>query len=212
MSTPTSSSSTGAGERGGAKAAQDAISQGKIADKKMKLAKYGMKFQSAGTLISIGDRIERDTPIVKTTPTQAGDRNKTTPTQTGDRNKTTPTPAGGRNKTTPTSRNKTTPIPAGDDKGNGEVAVVITPRAMTSLQQRKASYTTRKWEKAGAAKEREFKPSLPEVDAPPPPLMSRQRELTMEKYEDRTSDEEDDFTTAKTAIKKVTKFKFNIAK
>lgn len=46
--------------------AQDQKSQEKIDEKKMKLAKFGMKFQSAGTLISIGDdRIEKDTPILK---------------------------------------------------------------------------------------------------------------------------------------------------
>ncbi len=32
-------------------------------EKKSKLAKYGMKFQSAGTLMSIGDQIGKDTPL-----------------------------------------------------------------------------------------------------------------------------------------------------
>lgn len=68
-SKPSSSRSSTAGGRDGnatKRPAQDQKSQEKIDEKKMKLAKFGMKFQSAGTLISIGDdRIEKDTPILK---------------------------------------------------------------------------------------------------------------------------------------------------
>lgn len=137
-------------------------SQDKLSDKKTKQSKYGMKFQSAGTLISIG----KDTPLIK---------------------KTTPTP---------------TVEPTQVDKDR-----------TAHLEKKKASYTTKLWERAGeAAKREQTKPSAPEVDKAPPPLMSRQRELTMEKYAERepgSDDEEPDFT-AKAIIKKP-RFKFKIA-
>lgn len=47
----------------------------KVADKIKKLAKFGLKFQSAGTLISIGDsRIERDTPLCKNVMPMTGEQ------------------------------------------------------------------------------------------------------------------------------------------
>ena len=141
-------------------------SQDKLSDKKTKMSKYGMKFQSAGTLVSI----EKDTPLIK---------------------KTTPTP-------TPTVE------PTQQDRDR-----------TAFLEKKKASYTTKLWERAGeAAKREQAKPAAPEVEKAPPPLMSRQRELTMEKYAERepgSDDEEPDFTV-KAIIKKPQKLKFKIGK
>lgn len=137
-------------------------SKDKLSEKKAKLSKYGMKFQSAGTLVSI----ETDAPLIK--------------------------------KITPT------------------VETTQADQEMTArLEKKKASYTTKLWEREGATARREkAKPSAHEVEKAPPPLMSRQRELTMEKYAERepgSDEEEPDFTT-KAIIKKPTKLKFKIGK
>lgn len=148
-------------------------------DKKTKFGKYGMKFQSAGTLISISDDgIGKDTPIVKKTTAV---EQKVFPKASVD----------------------------GGTVSVGRAHSDLRDRQRKMIHEKKASYTT-KWERAGASKP-QLVPAPPKEDTAPPPLMSRQRELTMEKYADRTSDddEEADFT-AKAIIKKAPKFKFKI--
>lgn len=172
-------SSTGAGEGGGVKRVVD-DSKSQVGDKKTKLSKYDMKFQSAGTLISIGEGIGKDTPIVdeatlKKTMQQKSPQ-KWLPKESAN----------------------------GDQRGMSS-----TERRKKLIDEKKASYTT-KWEKAGASKP-ELLPAPSKGDTAPPPLMSRQRELTMEKCADQTSDDEETDFTAKAIIKKAPKFKFKIA-
>lgn len=182
--TSATNSSTGIGEWVGTKrVAEDSKSQG-TGEKKTKLSRYGLKFQSAGTLISIGDvdGIGKDTPIVKETMPIV-------------------------KKATPRKTVQQKSLPKDDSHGDRRGAA-STERQRKMIDEKKASYTT-KWEKAGASKP-EFLPTPSKDDSAPPPLMSRQRELTMEKYADHTSDDEEaDFTT-KAIIKKAPKFKFKI--
>ena len=147
-----------------------------LGSKKMKLSKLEQRFQSAGTLMSIGDaRIGKDTPIVKETK-------------------------------------PTTSSTSGDKKG-------VEPETMNmgrgkSLEQKKALYTTKKWEKAGTAKAVVAPSESEHVEKAPPPLISRQKELNMAGAED-SSDDEPDFI-AKSIIKKPApkskSFKLNLPK
>ncbi len=146
-----------------------AKSQEKIAEKKMKLTKFGLNFQSAGTLMTIHDQIGKDTPLC----------------------------VGG-------GATSLTQVPGGSEESR--------KRSKDSyVEEMKGAYTT-KWSKEGSHSTAEVTAPLPSSDKAPPPLMSRQRELTMEKYDDKTSDDEDISLTARTLIKKKPTFKFNIGK
>ena len=218
----------------GAKTSEDDKSH-KVAEKKMKLAKYGLKFQSAGTLVTIGDRIEKDTPIIKgTAPTNSkeltevkgrgearGGESEHKGAISKDRGDSRNRGNGGREES---SRNRGHESKdrgnRGREEGRGkggreEKGGAPTRREVDRrklIDQTKASYTT-KWEKAGSSKKDQVIPSAPSKDdKAPPPLMSRQRELTMEKYANRLDDDEETDFTAKTIIKKTPTFKFKIAK
>lgn len=194
----------------GGKTSEDDQSQGKVAEKKMKLAKYGLKFQSAGTLVTIGDRIEKDTPIIKeSAPTNSKElltENKGGIEVRGEsENKLKgAVSTDGRDNSRGGSRDRDR-----EDSRGAPTRREVDRQKL--IDKTKASYTT-KWEKAGSSKQNQVIPSAPSKDdKAPPPLMSRQRELTMEKYANRLDDDEDtDFT--KTIIKKAPKFKFKIAK
>lgn len=143
----------------------------KVAAKKQKLAKFGLKFMSAGTLISISDQIGKDTPLQQ--------------------------------------------LPTGNDaSSSAEVDAPLSRREADRkalIEKQKVAYTTM-WDKEGAAS-RVVSKALPvSSDKPPPPLMSRQRELIMEKASEADSDDEDSSLTAKTLIKKAPGFKFKIGK
>lgn len=155
-------------------ASQETKSQEKIADKKLKLAKIGLKFYSAGTLVSIGDRIEKDTPLCKE------------------------------------------PVPISESTQKPESSKSAAEEAMAKrLEKKKASYTTT-WEREGSLSrhDKNIVPASPNVKSEPPPLMSRQRELIMEKSAENgnSSDDEDSDLTAKVFIKKTPTFKFKMAK
>ena len=147
----------------------DEKSQEKITTKKMRLAKFGPKFQSAGTLMSISDQIGKDTPIKKT------------------------------HETTPLNESSQL-LPREESEG-----------VRTIKEEVKGGDYTTKWDREGAALKREVNPP-PSVEKAPPPLMSRQRELTMEKYVESDSDEEGSTLTAKTIVKRTPTFKFKIGK
>lgn len=140
----------------------------KLTEKKSKLAKFGLKFQSAGTLMSIGEQIGKDTPIQKDMPISS--------------------------HAMPTSH--------------------LTTESNSSSTRRLAKYTTAKWDKEGDFEKRcklaEEKEHAIRVEKAPPPLKSRQRELIMENYADGSEEEEEFELTAKSIIKKPTKFKFNL--
>ena len=171
---------TGFGElRGTKKSAADAGLSDKVADKKQKLAKFGMKFQSAGTLISIGDNmIERDTPLCK--------------------------------DITPIVQEWQEEMEGREVQRESRKVKI---GGVTIDVGQKASYTTM-WEKAGEGGKKNNAAPLPSsLDKAPPPLMSRQRELIMEKAADLdNSDDEDADFTAKAIVKKPAAFKFKITK
>ena len=163
---------------GSKKSAEETGLNEKIASKRKKF----MAFQSAGTLISIGDnRIEKDTPLCKDITPIIQERQKEQDEVKGEN----------------------------VQKGSRMVKV----GGVTIDIGQKASYTSM-WEKAGeGAKKNNAAPLPSSLDQAPPPLMSRQRELIMEKAADLngSDDEGDDFTT-KTIVKKKTGFKFKITK
>ena len=150
-------------------------SQEKIAEKKRKLARYGLKFQSAGTLMSIGELLGKDTPLQQGSPAKISEK----PNQL-DSEKIT------------------------DRRAQDKAAMI---------QGIKGSYTTM-WDKEGETGKRAdiSKPLPVSSQKAPPPLMSRQRELIMEKAAGSDSDDEDQTLTAKTLIKRTPVFKFKIGK
>lgn len=155
--------------------AQDSNLNDKLASKRKKF----MTFQSAGTLISIGDnRIEKDTPLCKDISPIIQEREK---------------------------EQKEEQVQRGSRKVKvGGVTIDIGE---------KASYTSM-WEKAGEGGKKNNAAPLPSsLDQAPPPLMSRQRELIMEKAagQNDLDDDTEDFTTRKLVNRK-TGFKFNITK
>jgi hypothetical protein len=241
-----------AGERGGAKLSEDSASQEKIASKKIKLAKYGLKFQSAGTLVTIGDRIGKDTPLIKETDgkkekmqevndiTDKGEvndimdkgevndrvRSRGKGGGSRDRGKGDGSRDGGEGGGSRDRGKGDGSRDGGEGEGDGSKArpgkaenrtnMSVARREMDRrklIDQTKASYTT-KWEKAGSSRQKQLGiPSAPSNDdKAPPPLMSRQRELTMEKQAEHTSDDEEDTGFTRAIIKKTPKFKFKIAK
>ena len=181
------------------RSAESEESHAKIAAKKAKLAKFGLKFQSAGTLTSITDQLGSDKSTYR--PPAIVQR-----------------------------------LTGGDQKRDNDQASVIQSVALTSdpsgSGDKKLSFGFSKSKSTGLkpvafqSKELSYT-SVWDLDKPgdqipdthledrlkgPPPLMSRQRELNMEKaFGDDSSDEED--IGGKVLVKRApAKFKFNIRK
>lgn len=172
-------------------------SHAKITAKKAKLAKFGLKFQSAGTLTSITDQLGSDTSTYR--PPAVVQR------LTGG-NKEQDSGQTFRSSAAPTSEHSV----SGDKKLSFELKTKSTSLKPVAFQSKDISYTS-VWDR-----------SKPGAQIPdnhlqdrlkgPPPLMSRQRELNMEKaFGDDSSDEED--IGGKLLVKRgPAKFKFNIRK
>ena len=158
-------------------------SQAKIAAKKAKLNMFGLKFRSAGTLTSITDQLGT---TVSTYKPPAIIRRLTGGTK--ERNDDT---------------DSTMKISFGIQPTTSKTLVFTPPQSSQEKQ-----YTS-VWNTPGDGK---MEPHLePVMKGPPPKLMSRQRELNMEKAFGGDSSDEDELTIV--PIKRgPTKFKFNLPK
>lgn len=155
-------------------------SQAKIAAKKAKLGKFGLKFQSAGTLTSIIDQLGTTTTIYK--PPAIIQRLM----------------EGTKESNKDTSDTKKISF--------GIQQFTATKSLSTSTQDKQ--YTS-VWTMPGDGKEDPC--SKPVTKGPPPKLMSRQRELNMEKAFGGDSSDEDELTLV--PIKRgPAKFKFKLSK
>ena len=142
-----------------------------------------MKFQSAGTLMSIGEQIGKDTPIVKE---KDNVRDKDVIKARA------PDASVGEVSSSSSSRSS--------------YSSKLMTRYTTAKWDKEGDFERRLKE----AKEKEH---AIRVEKAPPPLKSRQKELNMDNYSDLEEEEEEDFSVAsRTIIKKPTKFKFNLTK
>ena len=160
-------------------------SQAKIAAKKAKLSKFGLKFQSAGTLTSITEQLGSDTSTYK--PPLIIQR------LTGD-----------------TKDKEDKASTSSDDRriAFGLQPVKTKPLAPVAFQSSEEQSYTSVWKIPGSESK---EPRLEPITKGPPPLMSRQRELNMEKAfgEDSSDEEELKLVPIKRGL---AKFKFNLRK
>lgn len=157
-------------------------SSAEATEKTSKLAKYGMKFQSAGTLMSIGEQIGKDTPLLKD----------------GEQ------PREKKEGTLKPEVSSTFEFRgSGGSSSSSSLSSKLLARYTTAKWDKQGDFEKRLRE----AKEKEHDIR---VESAPPPLKSRQKELNMENYS--SSEDEEDGLTARTIIRKPAKFKFNLTK
>ena len=158
-------------------------SQAKIAAKRAKLSKYGLKFQSAGTLTSITEQLGSDTSTYRT-------------------------PSIIQRLTGDTKEDDGQAPSSSSDKriAFGIQPVKSKPLAPVAFQSSEEKSYTSVWKMPESKG-----PRLEPITKGPPPLMSRQRELNMEKAFGDDSSDEDELKLV--PIKRgPTKFKFNLRK
>lgn len=177
-------------------------SNAKIAEKKAKIAKFGLKFQSAGTLVTVNDGNKRTLSSKRLSSNwsedagdvQAATRFEMLPhssSQGAEEIKKNPVSTGGRG-----SR---------EEKSETTFSTVSEQRTQGGGSDQKFSF--------GFHKKQPTSSQGKAVGKNPPPLMSRQRELTMSQAFGDESDEDDDKTgLAQLPIRRPPRFKFNIGK
>ena len=227
MATPTSNSLKQTGIK---RSKESEESQAKIAEKKARLAKFGLKFQSAGTLVTIGEQLGRESSIYRTPAViqrLAGNDDKNT-----EITKLTERESSGieRDQTSDEQKKKGSGTDLSSDKKlsfgfQKSLSKLKPPQqhlsgAKSSSQGSagllpKGQYTSI-WNKLGKSQEKSDLSQKDEGErkGPPPKLMSRQRELTLEGAFGEESDDEDDSlaTLQQLAVRAQPKFRFNIKK
>lgn len=207
-------------QRGFKRSIESEESQAKIAAKKARLAKFGVKFESAGTLVTIGEQLGRENSVYRTPAViqrLGGGEDKSSAVEKGD-----PKCSESSNSDkTQTSENSSTSC-------EKKLSFGFQKTALSKLQQASKSgmngtgllpqgvYTST-WEKPGGSRAKSDpsdKVNEEERKGPPPKLMSRQRELTLERAFGAESDEEDDSlaTLQQLTVRSQPKFRFNIRK
>jgi hypothetical protein len=215
--------------QGGVKRSKESEeSQAKIAAKKARLAKFGLKFQSAGTLVTIGEQLGRDSSIYRTPAViqrlGGGGEEKN---NDGEK-KVESSPS----QTASSERTQITEIVKSSSEGSStssekKLSFGFQKKTLSKFQQGgksssmdsggmlpKGVYTST-WEKPGSSRETSEPKPEEERKGPPPKLMSRQRELTLERAFGVESDDEDDSLTTLdqlTVRSQPKKFRFNIRK
>ena len=206
-------------------------SQAKIAAKKARLAKFGLKFQSAGTLVTIGEQLGRDSSIYRTPAViqrlQGGSEDKNDAGEKVDSNssKSSNSERTQTSEKVKTSEGNSTSSEKKLSFGFQKKTLSKLPQAQSGVKSGvdsggmlpKGVYTST-WEKPGSSREKSDT-SLDKIDeerkGPPPKLMSRQRELTLERAFGAESDDEDDSLATLhqlTVRSQPKKFRFNIRK
>ena len=179
-------------------------SNAKIAEKKAKIAKFGLKFQSAGTLVTVNDGNKRMSFASKGLPSSlSGD---TGDVQSATRFEMLPHSAS---QVVEEIKKKPHAVSTGGRGSSGRGSHEEKPETGFSEQDgssdEKFSF--------GFHKKQPTPSHGKTAGKNPPPLMSRQRELTMSRAFGDESDEEDEQTgLAQLPIRKPPRFKFNIGK
>ena len=189
--TPTSTS--------GVKRSQESDSRVKIAEKKAKIAKFGLKFQSAGTLVTVGDKSRMTSSKAPAASYRPSD---------GDSDDIHPPSRFGMLSSSGSSGSSSQ---YGGGVSSYDKRLEFSDTSRTSEQSVKDGSSDQRFSFGFQKKQPTSVPSK----APgkhPPPLMSRQRELTMSRVFGGESDEEEDAGLAQLPIRKPTRFKFNIGK
>ena len=204
-------------------------SQAKIAEKKARLAKFGLKFQSAGTLVTIGDQLGRDSSIYRTPAviqrlggTDDNDIGKqfaisnSSQFTNSSKSQTDKQEKGSKDSSSGSEKK----LSFGFQKSQSrlkqqQLSVAKGSRSDAEGGQPKGVYTST-WEKPGSSQEKSesSQKDKEKMKGPPPKLMSRQRELTLERAFNAESDDEDDSlaTLQQLAVRSQPKFRFNIKK
>ena len=215
--------------QGGVKRSKESEeSQAKIAAKKARLAKFGLKFQSAGTLVTIGEQLGRDSSIYRTPAViqrlGGGSEEKNSD---GEKKMESSLNRSSSSERTQTTKNIKSSGGSGASSEK-KLSFGFQKKTLPKFQQGvksggvdsggmlpKGVYTST-WEKPGSSQEKsEPKPDDEERKGPPPKLMSRQRELTLERAFGTESDDEDDSLATLdqlTVRSQPKKFRFNIRK
>ena len=200
-------------------------SQAKIAAKKARLAKFGLKFQSAGTLVTIGEQLGRDSSIYRTPAViqrlggsedsnSAGEKvvsstSKPSNSERTQKVKSTESSGTSSEKKLSFGFQKKTPSKIQQTPSGNKSSVD------GAGAQPKGVYTST-WEKPGDSREKSDASNKADEErkGPPPKLMSRQRELTLERAFGAESDDEDDSleTLQQLTVRSQPKFRFNIRK
>lgn len=193
-------------------------SQAKIAEKKAKLAKFGLKFQSAGTLVTIGEQLGRESSIYRTPAViqrlGANDDDSSTHKVESSNSKGAQMSlkVKGERENNSGSEKK---LSFGFQKSQSKLKQPQLLSSNTGTMLPKGVYTST-WEKPGDSQEKREQALKDEGErkGPPPKLMSRQRELTLERAFGEESDDEDDSlaTLQKLTVRSQPKFRFNIKK
>lgn len=206
-------------------------SQAKIAAKKARLEKFGLKFQSAGTLVTIGEQLGRDSSIYRTPAViqrLQGDSKDNDDGEKTDSNSS----KSSNSERTQTSK-KVRSSEGGGSSSDKKLSFGFQKKTLSKLPQAqsgvksgvesggmlpKGVYTST-WEKPGGSSREKSDASSDKIDeerkGPPPKLMSRQRELTLERAFGAESDDEDDSLATLhqlTVRSQPKKFRFNIRK
>lgn len=218
---------TGIQLQGGVKRSKESEeSQAKIAAKKARLAKFGLKFQSAGTLVTIGEQLGRDSSIYRTPAViqrlgGGGNKDKESDGEKVDTKSSI-------SERTQAAEN----VKCSQSSGSGsekKLSFGFQKKTLSKFQQGaksdavdsikmlpKGVYTST-WEKPGSSREKSEVDDKTDEErkGPPPKLMSRQRELTLERAFGAESDDEDDSIATLhqlTVRAQPKKFRFNIRK
>ena len=227
MATPVAAGSTKIGFK---RSKESEESQAKIAEKKARLAKFGLKFQSAGTLVTIGDQLGRDSSIYRTPAViqrlgGADSNNIREDSRVSNSSQT----ANASKSEIDEHKNS---HKAGSSSGSEKKLSFSFQKSQSKLKQQQqlsgargchndiggaqpTGVYTSTWEKPGTSRENsELSHDKEERKGPPPKLMSRQRELTLERAFSAESDDEDDSLTTlhQLAVRSQPKFRFNIKK
>ena len=213
-------------------------SQAKIAAKKARLAKFGLKFQSAGTLVTIGEQLGRDSSIYRTPAViqrLGGDSEEKN--NAGGKVDSSSSQSSNSERIQTSEKDKSSEGSGTSSEGSGtssekKLSFGFQKKTLSKLQQTqsggrssvdsggmlpKGVYTST-WEKPGSSREKSDASSDKtdeERKGPPPKLMSRQRELTLEQAFGAESDDEDDSLATLhqlTVRSQPKKFRFNIRK
>lgn len=182
-------------------------SSAKIAEKKAKIAKFGLKFQSAGTLVTVGDKSKMTSFKTSAASYQAPD--------VDSYNSHPPPGLEMLSRSAVGSIGSFSQYSGGasscDKKQGHEEKLEFSDTSRNFEQSVKDGSFDQRFSFGFQKKQQNSVPSK----APgkhPPPLMSRQRELTMSGVFGGDSDEEEDAGLAQLPIRKPLRFKFNIGK
>ena len=201
------------GQTGVKRSKESEESQAKIAEKKAKLAKFGLKFQSAGTLVTIGEQLGRESSIYRTpavierlggTEPSSNSSNSRASKEVGKETRKEESAGGSEKKLSFAFQKSSSKVKSAQTLSGARTNV-------DSVGTRQGVYTST-WDKPGTSREKIKDEEEPK--GPPPKLMSRQRELTLERAFGADSDDEDDSlaTLEQLAVRSQPKFRFNIRK